>query len=307
MWNAVRWIENLNLVENPFLFHFRSLSTTSFGGYFHAHQGIELLYIHQGRGVMIVDRKVHPLESGTLVCLQPYQLHRIEMDITEDSPYERTIIVFEPTTMESPLKQLPLLLKFLVYLHQDELPAHIIPKMNLNVHFTSLLDQSQSRFARISPEEHEEESQLFVMDLLQCLRDQWQKQGITLIQQTTARPVHHVEQILQWLETHYMEPFQLELLAGDLHLSKFHVSRLFRQATGSSITEYLLYRRIREACLLLSTTELSVQDIGCSIGIEHFSHFCFVFKKLIGTTPHQYRKKTNQSFALNPKITQMKK
>ncbi|WP_373430115.1 AraC family transcriptional regulator [Paenibacillus sp. GD4] len=42
------------------------------------------------------------------------------------------------------------------------------------------------------------------------------------------------------LEEHYTEPFDLSSLARELHLSKHHVSHLFRSETGGSITEYVI-------------------------------------------------------------------
>ncbi|MNY49646.1 Bifunctional transcriptional activator/DNA repair enzyme AdaA [compost metagenome] len=97
------------------------------------------------------------------------------------------------------------------------------------------------------------------------------------------------ERMLAWIEAHYMEPFKLDELASAVHLSPNHVSTTFHQSIGSTITEYLTARRIRQACWLLRTTDLSVQDIGEAVGLSNFSYFCQLFKKHVGFTPYKFK------------------
>jgi YesN/AraC family two-component response regulator len=94
---------------------------------------------------------------------------------------------------------------------------------------------------------------------------------------------------MQWIEEHYMEPFDLGQLSDELHLSKSYVSRVFKRETGSSLTEYLTIRRIRQASQLLQMTNKPIEFIGESVGFGSVSYFIQLFKKMIGTTPHQYR------------------
>ncbi|WP_181873078.1 helix-turn-helix domain-containing protein [Fontibacillus phaseoli] len=60
----------------------------------------------------------------------------------------------------------------------------------------------------------------------------------------------------------------LDRLAEVTHLSKYYGSRIFGQETGYSITDYLQVRRVKHACRLLKTTELSVQQIGALSSFE---------------------------------------
>lgn len=103
------------------------------------------------------------------------------------------------------------------------------------------------------------------------------------------RPQRYSERIVRWLEACYAEPFDLERLAADLHLTKAYVSRIFRMETGSSITDYLIARRIKQACRLLRTTDLPVERIGQEVGLPNASYFTQLFKRTVGTTPLRYR------------------
>ena len=100
-----------------------------------------------------------------------------------------------------------------------------------------------------------------------------------------------MEQILGWIEHQYAKPFQLEQLAKELHLSTYHLSHLFKEATGISLTEYIAARRMHQAVLLLTSTDKPVAQIAEEIGITNCSYFCKLFKSRMGATPHQYRKR----------------
>jgi len=69
------------------------------------------------------------------------------------------------------------------------------------------------------------------------------------------------------------------------------VSRIFRQETGSSITDYLTARRIKQACRLLQTTSLPVDRVGIEVGLPNMSYFIQLFKKVTGVTPLKFRNK----------------
>ena len=176
--------------------------------------------------------------------------------------------------------------RFFLYLRQSNLSCQVI-----QVADTSQFD---TLFQRYCPRDTElmntEAFALFFMLFLTTLKDQW----IVKTQADKESKLRHIcyaEYVMQWIKFHYYEEFTLAALAKELHLSSFHISHLFHKATGSTITEYLIYRRLREACLLLKTTFLSLQEICDRIGISNISYFCQLFKKRLGTTPAQYRGK----------------
>ena len=103
------------------------------------------------------------------------------------------------------------------------------------------------------------------------------------------KQINHIENIMNWIETHYTEDFKLDNLSKDLYFSTYYLSHIFKKVTGISITRYLASRRIRQACLLLKTTNLSIEQIGQNVGLTNYPYFCQLFKKIVGTTPKNYR------------------
>ena len=94
--------------------------------------------------------------------------------------------------------------------------------------------------------------------------------------------------VLNYLEQNYTYPLCLKNIADLVHLNPRYLSRLFKEATGLTIQQYLIRLRIGKAKKLLSATSYSITDIALETGFCDCQHFCKVFKQLEGITPTQY-------------------
>lgn len=135
--------------------------------------------------------------------------------------------------------------------------------------------------------EDSEEIALFLMQIMQCLDGAYPRNQRPTV--TEGRKLRYSEMIMQWIEEHFEGEVRLDRIAEETYLSKYYVSRVFRQKTGSSITDYLTARRMIQACNLLITTDMPVELIGIRSGIPNVSYFIQLFKRVVGTTPLKYR------------------
>lgn len=87
-------------------------------------------------------------------------------------------------------------------------------------------------------------------------------------------------------------------LAGDLSLTQFaellnfhpfYLSRLFRQVTGKTLTEYISAEKMKKAKELLENSNLKVHEIAATLGFETPSYFIRFFKKHANVTPQEHR------------------
>lgn len=81
----------------------------------------------------------------------------------------------------------------------------------------------------------------------------------------------------------------LSMLTHLMGRSREHIARSFQEHLSMTPTEWITQQRIKRACLLLSTTRLSVLDIALDCGFESSSYFHKSFRKMMQTTPRQYR------------------
>jgi AraC family transcriptional regulator len=88
----------------------------------------------------------------------------------------------------------------------------------------------------------------------------------------------------------YSEPLSLSEIAKSAILSRFHFSRVFREATGVSPGRYLSAVRIYQAKRLLATTRLSVTDISLAVGYNSLGSFTNHFTDSVGASPSRFRR-----------------
>jgi AraC-like DNA-binding protein len=88
----------------------------------------------------------------------------------------------------------------------------------------------------------------------------------------------------------YSEPLSLNEIAKSAILSRFHFSRVFREATWVSPGRYLSAVRIYQAKRLLAATNLSVTDISLAVGYNSLGSFTNHFTDSVGASPSRFRR-----------------
>lgn len=97
---------------------------------------------------------------------------------------------------------------------------------------------------------------------------------------------------------HRITEYVMKNIAGDLSLTRLselvglhpsYLSKLYRDATGISINQYVVNQRLRAAQDLLADPFLKIHEIVAMTGLNTPSYFTHYFKKHIGITPQEYR------------------
>ncbi|MEL6466684.1 MAG: AraC family transcriptional regulator [Pseudomonadota bacterium] len=92
-----------------------------------------------------------------------------------------------------------------------------------------------------------------------------------------------------FLKSHTDEDIGIADVAHHLSVSRFHLARVFKARTGQTMHQFLLDKRVDQACALLRDTNLSIADIAYACGFSSQSHMTTVFGKRKGTSPGRYR------------------
>lgn len=111
--------------------------------------------------------------------------------------------------------------------------------------------------------------------------------------------VQRFNQLLEYINDHYMEDLYLDNIADMAGFSKYHFSRLFKQYTNFTFCEYLVYRRVKAATSLLSDPDYSITDVAMDSGFQSISTFNRLFKQQMGCTPREYRTRNHTSSILH--------
>ncbi len=115
-------------------------------------------------------------------------------------------------------------------------------------------------------------------------------------QDSPAQPVpsqrsRAVADAITYIEANYAREIKLEDVAAAVHLSPFHLARLFKQVSGRSPHQYLVQVRVNAARSLLSagSGQRSLAEVAAAVGFADQSHLTRQFKRHFGVTPSQVR------------------
>lgn len=102
--------------------------------------------------------------------------------------------------------------------------------------------------------------------------------------------------VLQYVETHFMEPIQMSDLAKLAKMEKNQFSSAFRKRFGVAPKEYLINTRIARAKELLLSTGWTVKEIALQCGFRDDLFFYRIFRRYVGKSPVQYRQTMYSGF-----------
>lgn len=117
--------------------------------------------------------------------------------------------------------------------------------------------------------------------------------GHTSSETVPASP--YVIKSVMYIKEHYAKTLRLEEIADHVHISSIHLSRLFKEQTGTTITDFISLHRIQMAKTMLSTTSSTLEKIAHTVGFYDLQHFSRTFIRYTGMRPSAFRKLNSNS------------
>jgi len=257
---------------------------------FHSHSRYELYYFHEGVCTYLIGDRIYSLTPGDLILMNGMTLHCPKID--PKVPYVRSVIHFEPSSLQ-PYSALPHAVPFLQPFQQFG-NYRLTLKGRDRDEAEQLLEKMHMHSERGS-EASRMRMHLTFIDLLhfvyeRCLQPMHEMRDLPTGKERA------VQRIVSYLEQNYAEDLHMDKLQADLHISKYYMSRLFKEVTGVTIFDFVYRRRINEAKILfLLNPDLTVTEVSLQTGFHHLAHFSRVFKAQVGMTPEKYRQRLRQA------------
>ena len=110
-------------------------------------------------------------------------------------------------------------------------------------------------------------------------------------QKLNLPPIKLVEQMAIFIAANFMEPIKVSHVAQAVELNPDYANSIFKRNFGVSISAYLSEQRVLCAQRKLSINSDSITSIAYESGFNSISSFNATFRKFLGTTPRDYRKK----------------
>ncbi|MBA3405961.1 MAG: helix-turn-helix transcriptional regulator [Gemmatimonadaceae bacterium] len=112
-----------------------------------------------------------------------------------------------------------------------------------------------------------------------------------------------VESAAAFIEKKFTAPISLADVSRAVGRSPSYLTELVRRETGQTVLQWIIARRMDEACVLLLSTELCVKDICTRIGYDDPGHFIRQFRRARGHTPQSWRELQRGARALRARRT----
>lgn len=100
-----------------------------------------------------------------------------------------------------------------------------------------------------------------------------------------------VRKAMHFIDEHFAENITVKDVADEVCVSESYFKSVFKKGSGYSYSEYLTRVRMEKAKELLHRTEKSVTEIAMDIGFRTPTSFSSLFRREVGLTPSQYKKK----------------
>ncbi len=136
-----------------------------------------------------------------------------------------------------------------------------------------------------------------MVTLLATFAEQLGQRAEKLIEVRDGKEPITIAKARDFIEKNLSDPLPLPLVARKAGLSESHFCRIFREATGLTLTDYVNRRRIQWAKRELLKSETRISEIAFLIGYQSLSQFNRSFSKVTGRSPSRYRNEELTSLA----------
>lgn len=118
------------------------------------------------------------------------------------------------------------------------------------------------------------------------LKKEVEKEEVAIPEQKTL-----LQQIEQYVEQNYKSKISLDEIADELHVNRSYLSRFYKNKTGVNLFDEILKLRIESAKEYLLKTDMKTYEVSEAVGFEDAGYFSKMFKKIMGVSPKEFRKR----------------
>lgn len=98
-----------------------------------------------------------------------------------------------------------------------------------------------------------------------------------------------ISKVISYLNVNAAEIKSLDEIASRFFISKYYLSRLFKQVMRTTIFDYIANCKLNKAIRCLQHTDKTVNEIALECGFNSTAYFCKIFRSAMGVTPGRYR------------------
>lgn len=264
---------NRNVTESP---------VNSFKMDFHLHDEYEIFMLLSGGVRYFIEKNSYNLVPGDVLIMKSGEIHKASFISNE--PYERIVFHFSPDLLK-------------IFSYEDHA---------LDYCYTNRRRGEKNRLNSTDEEKTALIAMFEKMVLLRTYNQTWNPQlslalfleimvKINRIYSDDTRnflsPLQHrkLKPILDYIDSNLEDDLSIGALQKRFFITGSYLCQIFKQTTGSTLHEYIIYKRISRAKQLLMRGE-SAAHASYKSGFSDYSNFVRAFRKVTGFSPREYLK-----------------
>ncbi len=254
---------------------------TVFYGQLHQHEEIQISYIVQGHGSLVVGDSINEYKPGNILVLGENLPHVFRSDATNSSESIMYTMFFTKASFGKDFFELADLSETKSFF-ADAAYGMKISSNERKIIKLFLKLKGQNKIERIA-------TLLKILNLILASERQ-PLSSFIYHKKYTDDEGKRMRAVFKHSMEHYNEPITLDTIAEKANLTKNAFCRYFKKRTNKTFFQFLIEIRIENACkLLYNRKDLSISSISELCGFQNIANFNRKFKALKKMTPSQYR------------------
>lgn len=244
-------------------------SNVNINGYvpFHWHSSIELVFVMKGKLLFNFDGKTHPVYPNQFIVVSSGVIH----DVTN-------------TPNQSLVLQIPLQFIEPYLTHPEKLNFKMIDNNSQSAQIIMALLQQLNATVQTKTPSTNLRVGIIILQIMQQLIDNFAQN-----QEPISESTSYLKDIIVYINNNFTQQLKVQDLARMFDYNASYLSRLFKQQTDITITQYIYKLRLTAFYQDLIDTDLPIKDLMNKYGLKNPRTTRNLFKKMYGKLPIQVR------------------
>ena len=243
----------------------------------HLHSAIEVILPQRGVSTYRLPDRVYNVEPGQILVVPSGCPH----ELTEPQETLRYLLLFEPNPFMS-LRDMPSISDLM------QNPIYLSEDTELRRQVNELLMQVVNFYFEKEPMWNSR-CYSYLLQVYALLGKNYLNSKAPQSAASHSIDAEIMNSTLTYINQRYMDDITLEDVASFAGFSKYYFSRIFKQFSGSSYSEYLTRKRLNVATDLLVRTNQPIREIAEQSGFGSVATFNRIFREHKNCTPSQFR------------------
>ena len=245
-----------------------------------------IVYIRKGIGMYILDSDLRALNEGDIIIMPPkvaYSFCASELGDEYNISVDAVVLRFDDAWLTTLLSVFKSLNRVILRIRELEDPYVVVgPKW---MKMSTALDRLSSGSPSKEP--------ALMIELLEMLSDE--KDLVRILKATPCDQLtlsQKLEKIDRYIESNVYGKVSLDSVSAYLGMNRTYFCIFFKKHYGKGFADYLNDMRVRKATKLLTDRDMHISDIARECGFKTAPYFTRAFRRSLGMSPAEYRKKS---------------